>query len=63
MSDMRAALCSILMGQRFASLMKRISDAYLRMLPNQRNAPFSFERNQLDETVPAVLMGLPHQNI
>jgi hypothetical protein len=38
--------------------LKRISDHYLAMLPKQRNVPILFEKNQLEETVPAVLEGI-----
>jgi len=38
--------------------MKLISDVYLAMLPKERNAPILFEKNRLDETVPAVLEGI-----
>jgi len=37
--------------------LKRISDVYLAMSPEERNAPILFERNRLEETVPAVLEG------
>ena len=35
--------------------LKRITDAYLAMPPQERNAPILFEENRLDETVPIVL--------
>jgi len=35
--------------------LKRISAVYLAMPPNERNAPILFEKNRLDEAVPAVL--------
>jgi len=38
--------------------MKLISDVYLAMPPNERNAPVLFEKNRLDETVPVVLDGI-----
>jgi hypothetical protein len=38
--------------------LKKISDAYLVMLPKERNTPILFEQNRLDETVPAVLDGI-----
>ena len=38
--------------------MKLISDVYLAMSPEERNAPISFEENRLDETVPVVLDGI-----
>jgi hypothetical protein len=37
---------------------RRISDLYLALSPEQRNAPLSFEEHRLDETVPAVLEGI-----
>lgn len=38
--------------------LKRITDAYLAMSPDERNAPVLFEENRLAETVPAVLEGV-----
>ena len=38
--------------------MKLISDIYLAMSPEARNAPISFENNKLDQTVAAVLEGI-----
>ncbi len=38
--------------------LKDISDVYLAMSPEERNAPVLFEENRLDETVPAVLEGI-----
>ena len=38
--------------------MKLISDVYLAMPPEKRNAPVLFEMKRLDETVPAVLEGI-----
>jgi len=38
---------------------KLISDVYLAMPPEARNAPISFEKHQLDETVAVVLEGIP----
>ena len=38
--------------------MKGITDHYLAMSPEKRNAPVLFEENRLDETVPAVLEGI-----
>lgn len=35
--------------------LKQITDVYLAMLSQERNAPILFEENKLDETVPAVL--------
>jgi hypothetical protein len=35
--------------------LKRISDVYLAMPPEERNTPIMFEENKLDETIPAVL--------
>jgi hypothetical protein len=35
-----------------------ISNVYLAMSPNERDAPILFEKNLLDETVPAVLDGI-----
>ena len=34
--------------------LKRISDVYLAMPPKERNAPILFEKNRLDETIPAI---------
>jgi len=42
----------------FALPLKLISNAYLAMLPEARNSPISFEDNQLDETVAAILEGV-----
>jgi hypothetical protein len=39
--------------------LKRITDAYLAISPEVRNVPFLFENNRLDETLPAVLDGIP----
>jgi hypothetical protein len=39
--------------------LKQISDFYLAMSPNERNAPILFEKHRLDETVPAVLEDIP----
>lgn len=38
--------------------LKLISDTYLAILPEARNAPISFQNHQLDETVAAVLEGI-----
>jgi hypothetical protein len=38
--------------------LKRISEAYLALPPEERNAPIMFEENLLDETVAAVLEGI-----
>lgn len=38
--------------------MKLISNVYLAMSPKERHAPILFEKNLLDETVPAVLDGI-----
>lgn len=38
--------------------MKRISNVYLAMSPKERQVPILFEKNLLDETVPAVLDGI-----
>lgn len=38
--------------------LKLISDVYLAMSPEKRNAPVLFEKNRLDETVPGVLEGI-----
>jgi hypothetical protein len=35
-----------------------ISDHYLAMSPEKRSVPVLFEKNRLDETVPAVLEGI-----
>jgi len=39
--------------------MKRISDFYFAKSPKERNSPVLFEKNRLDETVPAVLDEIP----
>jgi hypothetical protein len=38
--------------------LKRISDHYLALPPDQRNMPILFEQNYLEETVPAILEGI-----
>jgi hypothetical protein len=38
--------------------LKLISDAYLAMPPEKRNAPVLLEKNQLEETIPAILEGM-----
>ena len=38
--------------------LKHISDHYLAITPDQRNMPILFDKNQLEETVPAVLEGI-----
>ena len=38
--------------------LKRITDVYLDMPPQERNTPILFEENRLDETVPIVLEGI-----
>ena len=38
--------------------MKRITDYYLGVSPEERNSPVAFERHQLDETVSAILEGV-----
>lgn len=42
----------------FALPVKLISDVYLALSPEERNAPVLFEGNRLDETVPIVLEGI-----
>jgi len=37
---------------------KRIHDVYRSMSPNERNVPITFENNQLDDTVAAILEGM-----
>jgi len=39
--------------------LKRITDVYLAMPPNERNVPILFEEHRLDETVLAVLDDIP----
>jgi hypothetical protein len=38
--------------------LKGITNAYLAVSPKQRNSSILFEKNRLDETVPAVLDGI-----
>jgi len=39
--------------------LKQLTNHYLAMPPKERNAPIAFEKHRLDETVPAILEGIP----
>jgi len=39
--------------------LKQLTDHYVAISPKERNAPILFENHRLDETVPAILEGIP----